>query len=1416
MKSIWTVLVALIFAFCAIGIQGMGASADAKNQGPENVLASYGLAGAENTIRFLKKLKPGENPLPGTYILKARMELKTRKQSEIYESRELQWSKPESASPSSSASGWSVLGNRYLWNPGSDQTLIPFSLTPKRSGGPSIAGINELHIDYEDLYPGAPSQLSVEIAVSGKKLDETITLAGVTSGKKQLSTFESVNVSSAPWKKKDVDYLIRRKMNLPFKPIWNYKQKGGHTFFQRRFHKDLTQMEAMDLVFRQGASEDHVRELICNLRLGLGSEATQKRVVVDWASLPKHTMEAQGRKVIRIEIGQWVRKKFPKEEEVFLEEAIFALPGNPAHILRENLLQTIEFKSGSSLQTKRANILEAVRDHLEAAGTLEFTQELLRGKSAISSVRELLGASPEPYWNYTRKGKYVVLQRSLHKEISSTEALDLLFAPWVDAASVDVKLKLKFEGLWEFSKTFSRNNFLMGIYRIRGNRVLRLGLGDFLRKRYSKKIKKKIYLEGVEIKLPGEIDQIVQDGIFKRIVFQSLAGIEQDRSKNTGESKKRIDRVISLPWESHRLPNKQNQLVIKIGDLIDIAGGNARIQNIILRVQPENAGYIGGSRLLGARMVSLGEGQQPVFFSEGEQLSRKWGGPFLDLDAQEGQTEWVKTLGYLTLQGNKTPEGFLPAPQEKPRVTSPFQSNQETPNHAKARVPSRPKPSQLRIRGITLHSAIPFRDWGLEPDGLHLEGTSPWIEVNWPVHGNISRNTRFFLNIAEGTNNIKYLRVIPFSGGNPAAGSLVLPNKAVSLGKASGPIDKIKIQIHFKTKSFRVKIKEIALFDPVALSPDQAVEFPRLVWKEAPLIPDNIQSSGNSHITRKPGRLTAKISLQPGETPRLSWTTSVERKLSWIQGLNITYRSPLRIDFNNSCWLKLTLRGAQNSINRVICPAKMAGKIYIPAGQLFEGEIMKTDEVIKSISWQILFDKPVKLKQLPITLELGMSLDGLDYLSLRKELPHYPILEMDGQPLYPATIPTNTLSTGPFELNLDQMPLTPFASSHPGIRFLNHPYLEIISAVLEKREPLSRDDWISLVFRKEPLDSFPWLAKLTKPLLALLGFLIIYWSWHRSWFTFFWKSIKTTSTFLWKKFQIVFYKLSSHPPVNWTILNRIFGLLILGPGIFITSYLGQSNAGQIISRTLMILLTAALWHEWRLWISRPKTSGHHMENGEIGGPGSPHDLRNEAPDPLRKWFFGNADSKNLPPFLFLVAFIALGWFAWTLGSFQDFLLKFPPLLGIIYFFLPWLFQTQMRIWITTAVAFYGLGILALLLKWQGGADLFLSFAPVFVLLAWRSLIRNVKPALETRHPHWASKVYGGAGTPYITGFLLTLVLAALFLVFHLEPVASQIAVAGYYALVVGVILEARAAKKKGNARLETKPVLKTEDEAAGA
>ena len=241
--------------------------------------------------------------------------------------------------------------------------------------------------------------------------------------------------------------------------------------------------------------------------------------------------------------------------------------------------------------------------------------------------------------------------------------------------------------------------------------------------------------------------------------------------------------------------------------------------------------------------------------------------------------------------------------------------------------------------------------------------------------------------------------------------------------------------------------------------------------------------------------------------------------------------------------------------------------------------------------------------------------------------------------------------------------------------------------------------------------------------------------------------------------------------MNALLLNRLVGLIapiIAYIGLVLSGWENLIIAKSILA-TLLILLPGVVWQELRM-----TKSLQHRFKYPIGF----YLLLIIAWSVwralhLEEW------SHNPEVLWYLLPLTALGYF-WI-----HYISNLGKVLKLVWNrHLP-----QMIFWL----------IIANLLYWQGlqhfsghRENYFFTFGGIAVVFVWANLTLLVKPVLTTHWHKMADIIYGGAGTHYIVGFILILMMVALLVVLKLEIMAEQLAVIGYYMLVVGVILEAWA------------------------
>jgi len=157
--------------------------------------------------------------------------------------------------------------------------------------------------------------------------------------------------------------------------------------------------------------------------------------------------------------------------------------------------------------------------------------------------------------------------------------------------------------------------------------------------------------------------------------------------------------------------------------------------------------------------------------------------------------------------------------------------------------------------------------------------------------------------------------------------------------------------------------------------------------------------------------------------------------------------------------------------------------------------------------------------------------------------------------------------------------------------------------------------------------------------------------------------------------------------------------------------------------------------------------------------------------------------KLIKKVLFLICFIFLVFLIWKRFSFVSYIKRFVTFLSQKYSSLPhafWFF-----FWFVLSLVFYEKGFQ----ETFKGENYWWTFGGIWIVLAYHHFIYGLKKLLQDMFPRVSKYLYRGPGTPYVSGFIFILLFCAILLVFSLEPLANQLAIIGYYLLVVGVLKE---------------------------
>jgi len=231
-----------------------------------------------------------------------------------------------------------ALGQESAGQPGHDLPLA----TADGASGLAFGRYNEVAVDYRDADPDNPALASLTVrAPDGRsfasdplecveRLGEAY-LAGAAAG--------AVPVARAGWAEKNVLYLARRVLDLPYDDIWRVAEDGPSTFLQRRFDRDILDLGAVDLILRRPAPVQ------VNLVAALDPANPRSRTVLDWYALAKRTFELpDGRTVLRVYVGRYLRERFPGLKAVRLKEvSLMFFRQGAAEVARDRLVERLVF-----------------------------------------------------------------------------------------------------------------------------------------------------------------------------------------------------------------------------------------------------------------------------------------------------------------------------------------------------------------------------------------------------------------------------------------------------------------------------------------------------------------------------------------------------------------------------------------------------------------------------------------------------------------------------------------------------------------------------------------------------------------------------------------------------------------------------------------------------------------------------------------------------------------------------------------------------------------------------------------------------------------------------------------------------------------------------------------------------------------
>jgi len=1262
---------------------------------------------------------------------KALLSFKTQRIFVSFKSFKLFRSKQNTSQSELIRRGWTNSDETLVWTPGGIDPYLEIPIVWEKGLGDSqITTFNYLQFDYEELYPDNPSKFFFEMVLDPVNLKEKdpkkdpkeeVLIAGGYKALHDLEIEENQDIATTDMIPKDFWYLSSRMLRLPFNKKWVFAQSGKSAVFQRRFNKNLKSIESMDLFLSRTIDISQVK---LTMRIAWGG-LLKKEDIILWEKIPVrefHTVE--GRQLLRIGLGNLVRQRYKDKKNITLKEVVVFIPGDSGQLALTHPLQNIQFQKVKKTYRTEDWLMPALT-HTLSQGRKRFELNLwgminTTGQHPkIKSMRLFISPQNKNAYSGVRFQGARINQLVHIQQLQFLNTGEQLNQKWGGRFLTHTPDKETVE--WSHIKSY------FPFHNIDYKKQYKSGQGQ-LENITVRSSEGALYRfdETPEL-LAADLQFYSKDASFS-MQFPSLQTIEKDRE-------------VTIEWELegalqlnlskrflHPLKDNITQFRIKKGEIP------------VLRIELEDQSLLEKSGRVSGRIV------------------------IKSIEVRDLSEEESSKNNRLEEFFNESPTSVQIQQEERRSIT-------ESKHLPSGQIEDSGKTTtRLNKSGVVIQAQTPIHHWRPVADGLLIQGKGQWVDIDWPVQARTNKDTMFFLGISRGAEFIHSLEIVPTSKGQKLPLVLGVPNHPVRLNTGSTKIENLHVRMKLRGGPYKISFNEMSLFNPVVLSRKEAFNFPTLVWGETPLVPEKTRFAPKNNSFIKPGNLKAILSSENNDHPKLSWTTKINRRLSWIRGLKINYQVPLALHDNNPCWLRLTLVGSNSKADQKVCFDNANGQVFLPSDFLFQSFGVNFNENLNSIDWTIRLDPRKPMAKIPLAINIGMILDGVDIQTIQNDLKRQPVFSWNGEKAYPS-FSGNKL----FERLLDENGWSDFQlfnlsmASNKSLPTLNeeHPYLQTKTiAFAGGRRPLSKEEKFQAEKDVEGEVSGESTGGLfTSKLFKAFVVLTLLW-------LAFSKTVHSKLKILW---QQTVQKILQ-PKI---FLNRIIGLIAIGPGFWAIGRFAGPEVESIGVCALFVLFTGVVYHELRWFLVKNPTT----------------------PDWMHKIISGK--DGEIPFFFHFMTLMVLGWSAWQLGQLAygpHPAILLIPIIFLGYFYIPWIpgwFQ-RATFWfpksrkysvaamVGLATAFYIFGNLWV---WS---EIFMSFGGLVLVSIWGHWVQKNQTKIEHHWPAVARQVYAEKSNQYLTGFLMTMGIGALCLLGGLDDLAEHTVNVAFFMLVTALYLNVRS------------------------
>lgn len=747
--------------------------------------------------------------------------------------------------------------------------------------------------------------------------------------------------------------------------------------------------------------------------------------------------------------------------------------------------------------------------------------------------------------NYAQDGHFSndnvsVIKTKFHKNISAIEKLNLEFVPGTELKSVSLRvafnnsLKPDVTVKWqELPKDFTMDEDKI---------TVSLWIGRYLRNFFPSE--EKVYLEEIIIHLDRHIEQVVKNRPFRRLMF---IGSE------------------SLLMASHTDEINTGMKIIKV-DLEDLSymyksDGGTALKQALLYVIPSNVKNYCGIRLNRVMAVSSHEGERPAVLSNIDYFNKEFGGPFMDLNGDNGNVETLKLLNYYS---------FGKLNKSKIREIS---NEREPLDNLNSRNEPIIDSHYVKITSKAANSRI-SSSFSNDNDSVSERKVTAQIEILWSTDVFIEENTYFILRLSDTAKSLTSGVITLKSGNGEQFTRFFEPNKPTNLTGIRGRITEISLMMGLYGGPFTIILEDMAMFSPVSLSLIDALKIPRPTEVTELLYPEIYDKTGIITDTSW-GTIQGAV-WRKDAAGGFEFNTRVDNQTG-IRGIHFDFENSSTVNPESPCWLSVTFIGEHQRVYRDICSETIKGKVYIPIPDIFADG---GSDKLGLIKWKLDMGKQIVDTPGHLSFNYQMSIDRLAWLSLSEIMLKTAILSADGENLYPKNIRTDLTSeliSGGVWFDIGKMVIDNLTND---IKVLDHPYLKVTSLAADQVLLTGQH------FMPEPVihEKVLWPERLLRTGVFLFILAVLTLGWIERWWLRLWHGTMFIIGYLGIVREKTWAKLlpgNLHKMIFWIVLSGVmYGLNPKGTATN-SSYLCVGDLSGIMAfRSLLWLMRPMIIRIW--------------------------------------------------------------------------------------------------------------------------------------------------------------------------------------------------------------------------------------------